>query len=40
MVVLAVEERRTPPVPLVERKAQMSIPMKQMGTMIDLTMKR
>ena len=40
MVAVALEERRGPPVPLVERKAQMSMAMKAMGTRMDLAMKR
>ncbi len=39
MVLLAVEERSAPPVPRVERKDQISMAMKQIGTRIDLVMK-
>ena len=37
---VAEEESSGPPVPAVERKAQMSMAMKQMGTRMDLVMKR
>ena len=40
VLALAEEARSSPPVPLVDRKAQIRIAMKQMGTKIDLAMKR